>query len=148
MDTNWLIPLSGVLGSVVGGSMTLATAWVTQKTLSKRELLLEEMRRREALYAEFLGECAKRFVDAFARHLENPETMLPVYALINRIRLSASRPVIVEAEHLLQRITEQYFSPPLTVEEVRRLTLSENADPLKGFGEACRAELKAMRGGL
>jgi hypothetical protein len=36
----------------------------------------------------------------------------------------------------------------LTVEEVRRLTLSENADPLKGFGEACRAELKAMRGGL
>ena len=148
LDTSWLIPLSGVLGSLVGGSMTVATTWVTQKTLSKRELLLDEMHRREALYAKFLGECAKQLVDAFAHHLEKPETMLPVYALINRIRLSASRPVLVEAEHLLQRITDQYFASPLTVDEVRRLTHSADADPLKAFGEACRAELKAMRGRL
>jgi hypothetical protein len=58
MDTTWLTALSGVRGSLVGGSVTVATTWVTQKSLGKRELLREEMRRREALCGEFLGECA------------------------------------------------------------------------------------------
>ena len=148
MDTTWVSALSGVLGSLVGGSMTVASAWITQKTLGKRELLREEIRTREALYAEFLGECATRLVDAFAHRLETPQTLVPLYALINRIRLSASRPVLIEAEHLLTRLTDQYFSGPLTVEEVRQLARSEEADPLKAFGEACRVELKALRGAL
>jgi hypothetical protein len=71
--------------------------------------------------------------------------LLPVYALINRIRLCASRPVLVEAEHLLTRIAEQYFSPNLTVEEMRALPRNEDADPMKAFGEACRIEMSSMR---
>jgi hypothetical protein len=148
MDMTWVSALSGVLGSLVGGSVTFATAWVTQRTVSRRELINEEMRKRETLYNEFIGECAKRLVDALAHNLESPEPMLPVYALMNRIRLTASKPVLIEAEHLLVRITEQYFSEPLSVEEVRRLALSWSADPLKAFGEACRAELAKLRGGL
>jgi hypothetical protein len=47
----------------------------------------------------------------------------------------------------LQRITEQYFSPNLSVEEIRALVRSggADADPLKSFGEACRIELKSIR---
>jgi hypothetical protein len=71
--------------------------------------------------------------------------LLPAYELINRIRLSSSKAVLTEAEQLLRRITEQYFSNNLTVEEMRALASSEDADPLKAFGEACRAELKSMR---
>jgi hypothetical protein len=148
MDLTWITALSGVLGSLVGGSVTFATAWVTQSTVSKRELIREELHKRETLYNEFIGECAKVLLDAFAHHLDTPEPMLPVYALINRIRLTASKPVLIEAEHLLARITEQYFSEPLTVEDVRRLARSEGADPLREFGEACRAELAALRGRL
>ncbi len=103
------------------------------------------MRKRETLYGEFIAECAKLLVDAFAHTLAKPDTLLPLYALINRVRLSASQPVLAEAEHLLRRITEQYFSSNLTLEEMRELTRSEGADPLKSFGEACRVELKSMR---
>ncbi len=148
MDMTWVSALSGVLGSLVGGSVTFATAWITQRTASRRELIREETRKRETLYNEFIGACAKRLIDAFANHLETPEPMLPVYALMNHIRLSASEPVLIEAEHLLARIMEQYFSEPLTVEEVRRLARSESADPLRAFGEACRAELAKLRGRL
>ena len=70
--------------------------------------------------------------------------MLPVYALLNRVRLTASPPVLALAEGLLARITDQYFASNLTVQELRALARSEKADPLKSFGEACRAELKAM----
>ena len=148
MDSTWLPALSGVLGSLVGGSVSFATAWITQKAGSRRELRRDEMRKREMLYSEFIVECAKRLVDAFEHRLEKPDTLLPVYALISRIRISASRPVVLEAEHLLALITEQYFSDPLTVDELRRLARAEDADPMRGFGEACRAELKSLRGEL
>jgi hypothetical protein len=145
MDSAIVGAMAGVLGSLVGGSAAVATAWVTQKTVSKRELLQEEMRKRETLYGEFIAECAKLLVDAFTRTLDKPDTLLTLYALINRIRLSASQPVLAEAERLLRRIAEQYFSRNLTLEEMRDLALSEGADPLKSFGEACRVELKSMR---
>jgi hypothetical protein len=137
--------MSGVLGSLVGGSATVATAWVTQKTVNRRELIQTEIRKRETLYGEFIGDCAKLLVDAFTHTLEQPEKLLPIYAQINRIRLCASQPVLIEAEHVLRRITEQYFLRNLTIEELTRLARSEDADPLKEFGEACRAEIKSMR---
>ena len=145
MDSAIVSAMAAVLGSLVGGSATLATAWITQRTQSKRELIQSEMRKRETLYGEFIAECAKLLVDAFTHSLDKPDTLLSLYALINRLRLSASQPVLAEAEQLLRRITEQYFSTPLTLEEMHDLTRSQDADPLKSFGEACRAELKSMR---
>ena len=145
MDSAIVGAMSAVLGSLVGGSASVATAWITQKTVSKRELIQEEIRKREALYGEFITECAKLLLDAFTHTLDKPDTLLPLYALINRVRLSASQPVLVEAEHLLKRVTEQYFARNLTLEEMRDLAFSEGADPLQSFGEACRVELKAMR---
>ncbi len=145
MDSAIVSAMAGVLGSLVGASAAVATAWVTQKTQSKRELIQEEMRRRETLYGEFVAECAKLLVDAFTHTLDKPDTLLPLYALINRIRLCASQPVLAEAEHLLTRIAEQYFSRNLTLEEMRALTRAQGADPLKSFGEACRVELRSIR---
>ena len=148
MDTALLGALSAVLGSLVGGSASVATTWMAQKTLNRREVLREELRKREALYGEFIGECAKLFMDAFTHNLEKPESLLPVFALINRIRLCASREVLAEAERILTRLTDQYFAKNLTVEELRELAHTEQADPLRDFGEACRAELKSLRGGM
>jgi len=146
MDSAIFSVTAGMLGSLVGGSAAVATAWITQKTVSQRKLIQEDMNKRETLYGEFIAECAKLLVDAFTHTLDKPDTLLPLYALINRIRLSASPPVLAEAEHLLRRITEQYFSRNLTLEEMLELTRSEDADPLKSFGEACRLEPKSIRG--
>jgi hypothetical protein len=46
---------------------------------------------------------------------------------------------------MLKRITEQYYSPNLSIEEIRMLVQSHGPDPLKSFGEACRVELKSIR---
>jgi hypothetical protein len=145
MDANLIPALSGVLGSLVGGSATVATAWITQKTLTRRELNTRDMRQREKLYGDFIAECARLLIDAFTHTLDDPEKLLPLYALTNRIRLTASQPVLAEAEHMLSRITDQYFASNLTVQEVRELAHSTGTDPLKAFGEACRAELKSIR---
>jgi hypothetical protein len=147
MDSGTVGALAGVLGSLVGGSASVATAWLTQRTQGRRELIQADLRQREVLYGEFIGECAKRLVDSFTHTLDEPEKLLQLYALINRIRLSASKPVLAEAERLLTHITEQYFAGNLSIEEMRDLARAEGegADPLKPFGEACRAELKSIR---
>jgi hypothetical protein len=144
MDPTLIGAMSGVLGSLVGGSATVATAWLTQKTANKREQAKTEYRKREALYGEFIAECSKLLIDAMAHTLDKPETLLHAYALLNRIRLSASPAVLKEAEHLVRRITEQYFCNNLTVGEMRELARSEDADPLKDFGEACREEFATL----
>jgi hypothetical protein len=147
MDTTVIGAMAGVFGSLAGGSATVATAWITQRTLGKRELIGAEIRKRETLYGEFIRECSKLVMDSFTSTLDKPEGLLSIYELINRIRLCASDAVLSEAEQMLRRITKQYFSPNLSVEEMHRLVRSESAgaDPLKHFGEACRAELKSMR---
>ena len=96
---------------------------------------------------QFIGECSKVVVDSFERALDKPEKLLPVYELINRIRLCSSDAVLAEAERILATLMEQYFSPNLSIEEMRALVRS-SADPLKSFGEACRVELKSMRAGV
>ena len=95
-------------------------------------------------YGEFLAECARLLLDAFQHSLEKPETLVPVYAMVNRIRLRASQQVLAEAERLVGRITDQYFSNNLSVQELRQLARSGEADALKAFGEACRVELKSL----
>jgi len=145
MDATVVTLASGLLGSVIGGSATVATTWVAQKTVNKRELVRDKIRKREALYGEFIAECTKLFMDAFLHALEKPEILLPVYASINRIRLLASPAVLAAAENLVARLTDQYFSRNLTVDELRHIARSEKADPLRPFGEACRAELESMR---
>ena len=107
-----------------------------------------EASKRETLYGEFIGECAKLLMDAFDHTLEKPQTLLAAYALANRVRLCASPAVVAEAEHLLSHITDQYFSRNRTVEELRQLAHGAEVDPWTSFAEACLAELKTMRGGM
>ena len=144
MEANFVTAMAAVLGSLVGGSATVATAWLTQSTANKRELVQLEFRYRETLYGEFITECSRLLIDAMGRTLDNPETLMNAYALLNRVRLSASPAVLREAEGLLRRVTEQYFSRNLTVEEMREIARSEDADPLKAFGEACRQEFASL----
>jgi hypothetical protein len=145
MDTTILSGMAGVLGSLVGGSATVATAWISQRTLNRRESLAAEASKRESLYGEFINECSARALDSFENTLEKSESLLPIYALLNRIRICASGAVLHEAEQALASITEQYFSPNLSLEQMRALVRDgAKTAPLRGFAEACRAELRSL----
>src|SRR5262245_63791594 len=113
MEPAIVTALSAVLGSLVGGSATIATAWITQKGMRERELANDEIHTREALYAEFAAEAARLSIDAYAHALEDPGTLFPLYALLGRIRLTSSPAVLTAADETVRRITEQYFAPNL-----------------------------------
>jgi hypothetical protein len=137
--------MAGVFGSLVGGSATVATAWITQRTLNRRRLVAAEIRSRQNLYGEFINECSARALDSFENTLDKSERLLSIYALLNRIRICASAAVLSEAEHALASITEQYFSPNLSLEQLHALVRDgARSDPLRSFAEACRAEVRSM----
>ena len=137
--------LAAVLGSLAGGSATVAAGWVTQRTQGRRELIQADIREREQLYSDFIGECSRLLIDALDHPFEEPQKLGKAHELLNRIRLSASDAVLAEAERIVRRIADQYFAPNLTPEQMRALFDAEGSDPLRRFCEACRAELKALR---
>ena len=152
MDPAILSALAAVLGSAVGGSATLGTAWITQKTQSRREVVGAEIRKRETLYGEFIAECSKLAIDALDHKLDSPDKLFQIYALQNRIRLTSSDAVVAAADQTLRRILKQYFADNITHEALRALTHEftdfdrlEGLDALKPFSEACRKELRALQ---
>ena len=144
MDTTIVTALAGIVGSLTGGSASVATAWVTYKTRARREVLRAEFNKRETLYGEFINECSKRVMDSLERTLDRPERLLLIYALLNRIRLCASDAVLTQAQEVVRFIMEQYFAPNVSVEELHGRVHNGGIDPLKAFSEACRRELMSM----
>lgn len=73
MDRAVLSALAALLGSLVGASATIATAWLTQRTQWRRSSLEAEIRKREALYGEFIGEGSKLLIESIDHKLDDPE---------------------------------------------------------------------------
>jgi hypothetical protein len=98
----------------------------------------------ELLYSDFISESARLLVDALQHSLENPSTLAPIYAVIGRVRLSASTDVIDSAERLMDTIIKTHSEPNLTLDEVRRAASKHN-DRIYEFSTICRRELESLR---
>jgi hypothetical protein len=145
MDPAILSATAAVLGSLTGGSASIATAWLTQRTQGRRQAVQVETRKREVLYADFITECSKLVLDALDHRLERPETLLQAYSLVNRIRLTSSDAVLHKAEAAMHEILATYRAPNLPIEELHEMSMDNAHDPLKAFSEACRDELKSLQ---
>ena len=145
MESTLITALSVVLGALVGGTSSIATALFTQRAQSRRESVKVEIQRRELVYTEFINECSKLLNDALERSLDSPAAFVQVYALLNRIRLTSSDAVVAAAEQLIKNIIDQYFQPKLTIEELRKMAApGSGADPIQQFSETCRHELHQL----
>jgi hypothetical protein len=145
MDRAVLSALAALLGSMVGASATIATAWLTQRTQGRRSSVETEIRKREALYGDFIAEGSKLLIESIDHKLDDPERLYSLYAVLNRIRLVASDEVLAAADRTATRIIERFFRPNLSPEEIRQLMLTRPDDPLKEFSEVCRLELRTLQ---
>ena len=99
---------------------------------------------REQLYSDFISESARVMADAIQHNFQDPNMLLPTYALLSRMRLSSSTGVLASAERIIQHIISTYSEPNLTPEEIRS-SAGKRQDPLHEFSNICRAELEAMK---
>jgi len=139
--------MAALCGSLVGALGSSASTWITQRHADQRDLLARKIFHRVQLYSDFIAESERILVDALENNFQDPNKLIPAFALLGRIRLTSSREVLASAEKLVREIVKSYSEPNLSPEEIRSRALNGN-DPLRQFSETCRAELDSMRGHL
>src|SRR5262249_47708092 len=97
-----------------------------------------------ALYSDFIGERARLLVNAMHHNSSDLQQLIPLYALMIRIRLSSSEPVLQEAEQVVKTIVSTYPQPNLTDHHSQSVALHGH-DPLRQFSDTCRIELDLLQ---
>jgi hypothetical protein len=143
MNSGISTPLAAIGGSLVGALSSAFGTWITARHQDRRDILARLIARREALYSDFIGESARLLVDAMENNASDLQKLIPIYALMSRIRLSSSEPVLQKAEEVIKAIVSTYPQPNLTVEQIESRA-GNGQDPLRQFSDTCRAELAAL----
>lgn len=142
-SVNVITAAAAIGGSLVGAAGSVVGTWITARHQDRRDLLGKQIARREALYSDFIGESTRLLVDALQHNSSHLEKLLPIYALLSRIRISSSKLVLQQAEQLLQTIVDTYPQPNLTAEQIQSRALN-GKDPLRLFSDTCRTELSLL----
>jgi hypothetical protein len=145
MDSVYLPAVAALAGSAIGGLTSFASAWLTQHRQDRANRLLRDKGRRQKLYKQFIDEASKLYADALVHDDLQISTLVSAYALISRMRVLSSPPVLRKADAVVQMIVETYFLPNKTAPELRKLLGTHAIDPLRAFSEECRAELESLK---
>jgi hypothetical protein len=136
--------LAALGGSAFGGITPLISNYLIQRGMTAREMLSRELVSRQTLYSDFIQFGTKLYVSATTKQLDDANEMIALYALISRIRLFASQPVIDAAEQFATQMTERFGEAAMTMEALRNATLTHHVDPLNVFSSCCREELRSL----
>ena len=143
MNATIAAPLAAIAGSLVGALGSSFGTLISARHQDRRDLLGKQIVRREALYSDFISESVRLLADAMQQNTNDLQKLLPIYALISRIRLSSSQPVLHEAEQVINIIVSTYPQPNLTAEEIESRAIN-GEDPLRKFSDICRSELDSL----
>src|SRR6516225_2309849 len=108
MNPGMITMVAAVSGSLVGAMGSAAGAWITQRHQERRDLLERKIVHRETLYSDFIVESARLLIDALQHNMNDPQKLVPLYALVSRIRISSSSRVLEAAEAVTKTILSTY----------------------------------------
>ena len=147
MDGATISAFAALAGSVVGGVTALGTSWLTQQAQAKAQEHAGDRATREALYRDFIVEASRLYGNALTHDKAEVSDLVSIYAMVSRMRVRSSPRIVEQAERVGDRIIATYLAPNKDLRELRDMLKSEGMDPLRGFSEACREELRPLRAG-
>ena len=146
MDQSYIVAISAVCGSLIGASASLATTWFTQRHQEESRRHTQEHARRERIFVGFIDQASRAYLEALVRtHIEDPSTLIPLYATMGKLRLFASERTVKAADDVMNRIVETYYAPKFDLQT--RPTLDQRHDILREFAQCCRVELHGLISG-
>ena len=146
MNEALISALAALSGSAMGGVAPIVSNYLIQKSLTERELLTRELSERQALYSDFIKFGVALYVDVTTKdpNEEKVDGLVQLYALVSRIRLYASAPVIEAAQEFAALVTKRYGSAAISIEDLRNAAIASHIDPLHAFSNRCRDELREI----
>ena len=142
MDGAYLTAMAALGGAAVGGFTSFATSWTTLRTQMKAEGNASSKNRRRKVYTLFINQASKMYGDSLIHDTPDLAGLIELHALVNRIRIISSAPVIENAVKVVRVITETYSQPNRSPIEIEAMIQDGSVDLLSRFSEACRAELE------
>jgi len=142
MEGAYLTALAALGGAALGGFTSFATSWTTLRTQMKAEGSASSKSRRRKLYTLFINQASKMYGDALIHDTPGLAGLIDLHALVSRMRILSSTPVIEDAVRVVRVITETYSHPNKSPLEIEAMIENGSIDLLRGFSEACRAELE------
>jgi hypothetical protein len=136
--------LAALGGSSVGALAPVLSNFILERSMTRRELLTRQITQREMLYSDFINEASRIYARSVTRNLDSTDELVSLYALVSRIRLMATEPVVHEAEAFVKLIVARFGEPNMTFEQIRAAALSTKREPLDVFSLACRKELRTI----
>ena len=137
--------LAAIFGSLTRALGSSFSAWIGRRHQDRRDLLEKKISQREQLYSDFIGETARATLDAIQNNFQDPNKLISVYSILDRIRLSSSSTAVESAEIVVTTILKTYSN--LTAQEIQSRA-AKGDDPLRDFSNICRHELESLWNGF
>lgn len=142
MDTAYVSALAALTGSLVGGLTSVTGSWISQYVQLKAHQQMDDFKRREELYKQFIEEASRLYADAFEHNEAQVSNLIGLYSLISMMRVVSSPVIVANAEHVVRVIVATYHAPNRTFRDVEGFIEDDGMDPLRTFSHACREELR------
>ena len=136
---------SALIGSVVGGFVTIVSVHYAAKKQFDHELRLRELDKREVLYADFVAEVSKVLLRSIDDVSAEAAEFIGIFSLSSRIQIVAPKD-IADAAKALGRIAMNASSIKSDPDRLRHQ--EEYKTMLNQFTEKCRCDLDAQKGRL
>jgi hypothetical protein len=81
VDSAYISALAALAGSSIGALASFATTWLNQSYQNRIQRHSIERSRREKLYGDFINEAAIAYTDSMANNLEDPSSLVNLYAI-------------------------------------------------------------------
>jgi hypothetical protein len=142
LDGAYVSAFFGLAGAIIGGLTSFSTTWLTQRAQIRERHLEVARANLHDLFSAFISEASRLHADALGHEKDDVADLVQLYALVARMRLVASAPVVAAAEQVMRSIVETYLAPNRSLHDIRILAEAGQMNFLVDFGEACRLELR------
>lgn len=132
---------AALLGSLVGGVISYFTTKDATLRQWKQSLVLRELERKELLYSEFIGECARMILSSIDKKESAGVAFANLYTLLGKIRMMSSKEVYTAAEALSKHCTAVHSHDGKTDADTGKSIF----DARNRFTEIARTELEGLR---
>src|SRR5213592_3516535 len=135
MNPGYITALAALGGAALGGLTSFATSWTTLRTQMKAQRSASSKSKRQKLYKAFIDDAAKTYGHALIHDKLETTGLIDLHALVSRMRIMSSRPVIERAVNVVKAITETYSQPNKSSEEIEAMVSKGSVDILRSFSE-------------
>lgn len=140
MNAGYVSAFFGLAGATVGGLASFLTSWLTQAAQLREKRRDANVSRQQDVFNAFITEASRLYGDALSHDKDDVSGLVQLYALVARMRLLASRPVVTAAEQVMEAIIATYLEPNRSLQEIQAMAQAGKLNFLLDFGEACRRE--------